>query len=151
MSSIPSAADRIAAQNRQMQGQKVICSQCGGNQFYEVQATTYRAGGSGSVEIQAESDGQMFPILICMCGFPVLPKPATGRRHGGIYESAHKVFRESVTISQEYLRAETAKEIANEVLKVAAGKEVESKMETLDARVSKLETDLGEPNAPKSK
>jgi len=142
MSTIPNAASRVAAQTRQMQGQQVVCARCGGNYFREEQITTYRAGGQGSVEIQAESDGQIFPILICLCGLPVLPKPAVNRRAGGIYETAQKACREAVAQAIEYLNANSPQAIASNLLGAAAGKQVEDQVEKLDARVANAEEGL---------
>lgn len=152
MNTIPSATERINAQTRQMHGKEVVCEQCGSNHFYEVQSTCYLAGGSGSVEIQQDSNSQVFPLLKCSgCNFPVLPKPSVGRRHAGTYETAHTIFRESVDKGRVYLRASTPKAITDELLSAVAGKAVEAKVEVLTERVSKMEKDLGEtePATPK--
>lgn len=152
MNTIPSAAERINAQNRQMHGKEVVCEQCGSNHFYEVQSTCYLAGGSGSVEIQQDSSSQVFPLLKCSgCNFPVLPKPSVNRRHAGTYETSHTLFRESIDKGRTYLKANTPKAITNELLSAVAGKGVEAKVEVLIERVSKMEKDLGETEPVNSK
>ena len=148
MSTAPTAAQRIIAQQRQMQGKDVVCERCGSQHMYEVQVTRYLAGGQGSVEIQADANEQVFPLLVCVCGFPNLPKPATGRRHGGVFETSHKMFRESVGKSQEFLRSQTPDATKAEVLAVAAGKNVEADVKSLDGRLTKLEKDLGNDSKP---
>jgi hypothetical protein len=139
MSSVPNAAERIAAQTRQMKGKDVVCSHCGSEHMFEVQVTRYLAGGSGSVEIQPDPNEQTFPLLICLCGYPSLPKPAVGRRAGGVYEKSHVAFRASVGRAQDYLNAETGKSIADTILPAVAGKHVEEQVTKLTARVSNLE------------
>lgn len=152
MSNSPAnAAGRILAQQRQMAGKDVVCPQCGSQHFYEVQSTRYLAGGSGSVEILQDTNEQVFPLLKCAgCDYPVLPKPAVGRRHGGVYESAHKEFRESVQKGQDFLKSLESTSVKTDVLKNVAGKHVEAevtavvtKVNGLHDRVSKIETDLG--------
>jgi len=125
-----------------MAGKGVVCERCGGSHFYEVQVTKYLAGGSGSVEILADPNEQVFPLLICPCGFPTLPKPAVGRRAGGIYETSHKLMRDSVTKAQAYLNSQTTNAVKGEVLESAAGKFVETRVEDVTKRVDKIESDL---------
>lgn len=150
MSTPTTAASRILAQTRQMQGKDVLCEKCGSNYFYEVQTSMYRAGGQGSVEIQVASDAQVFPLLKCAgCDFPVLPKPATGRRHGGVYESAHKEFRTSIEAGQKFLNSldpEVVKvDVKADVMTAFAGKYVEGKVESLADRLNNIEGALGGP------
>ena len=148
MSAIPNAAERIAAQTRQMKGKDVVCSRCGSEHMFEVQVTRYLAGGSGSVEIQPDPNEQTFPLLICLCGYPNLPKPAVGRRAGGVYEKSHVAFRESVGRAQDYLKSETAKSISDTILPAVAGKHIEEAVTKLTARVAKLEPEkAGTPDA----
>ncbi len=143
MSTTPNAAARIQAQTRQMQGKDVICANCGSQHFYELQVTRYLAGGSGSVEILADPNEQVHPLLMCPCGTPVLPKPAVGRRHGGVFETSHKLFRESVEKAQEYLKTTNPQVINDGVLQLSAGKYIEAQVESLMGRLSKLEQELG--------
>lgn len=147
MSNSPgSAASRIQAQQRAMAGKDVVCEQCGSTYFYEVQTTLFLAGGSGSVEILMDANAQMFPLLKCAgCNFPVLPKPATGRRHGGVFESAHKEFRASIEKGQEYLKSRDPETIQKELLTVVAPKGVEGHVEDLRERMNTLEAALGAP------
>src|SRR5271170_1768981 len=146
MSTPTTAASRILAQTRQMQGKDVVCEKCNSNYFYEVQTSMYRAGGQGSVEIQVASDAQIFPLLKCAgCDFPVLPKPATGRRHGGVYESAHKDFRASIEAGQKFLNSLDPEAVKGDVLTAVAGKYVETRVEDLHDRLSNIEKELGAP------
>lgn len=149
MSNTPNAAERLQAQTRLMQGNSVKCSQCGSDHFYEVQVSKYRAGGSGSVEIQQESDAQTFPLLICLCGFPILAKPSTGRRHGGIYDTAHAAFRAAIGVSQDFLKASAPKAITDTVLEAAASKTIEGTVEGLNDRVNALEAIVAAPEHEK--
>ena len=143
MSNSPNnAAARIQAQQRAMAGKDVVCERCGGSHFYEVQVTKYLAGGSGSVEILVDPNEQVFPLLICPCGFPMLPKPAVGRRASGIYETSHKLMRGSITKAQTYLNAQTLNSVKGEVLEAVAGKFVEGRVEDVTKRVDKIENDL---------
>jgi hypothetical protein len=152
MSTMPSAADRINAQTRQMKGKDVVCEQCGSEHFYEIQVSRYLSGGSGSVEIQMDPNEQVHPLLKCAgCNFPVLPKPSVNRRHGGTFETSHKAFRDSVERGQGYMKASTPKAVTNEILAAVAGKDVEPKVEGLIERVTKLEKDLGETDPTTSK
>jgi hypothetical protein len=125
-----------------MAGKDVVCERCGGGHFYEVQVTKYLAGGSGSVEILADPNEQVFPLLICPCGFPILPKPAVGRRAGGIYETSQKLLRESIGKAQAYLNAQTLDSVKGNVLEAVAGKFVEGRVEAVIQRVDKIENDL---------
>lgn len=147
MSTAPSAAARIAAQTRQMQGKDVKCIRCGSDHFYEVQVTKYLSGGQGSVEILADPNEQApHPLLKCAgCDLAVLPKVSVGRRHGGVFETSHSGFRESVTKGLEYLKSMNPEIVAANLLSAVAGKVVESQVEVLTGRVTKLENDLGEP------
>ena len=146
MGSLPNAASRIAAQTRAMQGKDVTCARCGSEHFYEVLATRYLSGGSGSVEILQDPNEQApHPLLKCAgCDLAVLPKVATGRRHGGVFETSHKSFRESVQKGLDIIKTLSPEAITTEVLGAAAGKTVEGQVEKLDKRISKLEADLGE-------
>jgi hypothetical protein len=151
MSTMPNAASRIAAQTRQMQGKDVVCARCGSEHFYEVSVTRYLAGGSGSVEILADPNEQApHPLLKCAgCDLAVLPKVAVGRRHGGVFETSHKAFRESVEKGLALLKTFSPDAIASEVLGASASKVVESHVEKLEKRVKKLENDLGETDGTK--
>jgi len=144
MSTIPNAASRVAAQTRQMQGKDLTCSKCGSEYMYEVQVTRYLSGGHGSVEIQADPNGQTFSVQICICGQPILPKPAVNRRAGGQYETAHNACRESVARAIEYRDTTNPEVVTKNLLEAAAGKSVEGHVNKLEDRVTKLETDLGE-------
>jgi hypothetical protein len=108
--------------------------------MYEVQVTSYLSGGQGSVEIQADPNGQTFSVQICICGYPLLPKPAVNRRAGGIYETAHKECRESVAKAIDYLDTLNPATVTNNLLDTAAGKHVEGHVEKLEARVTQLES-----------
>ena len=138
---VPNAVARIAAQTRAMQGKDVKCDQCGSEHFYEVQVTRYLAGGTGSVEILADPNEQVFSLLKCAgCNYPVLPKPAVGRRHGGIYEGSHKAFRESIEKALKFLKGSSPKVITDEIMAVVTPKHAVTE---LTDRVTKLEKDLG--------
>lgn len=142
--STQSTAARILAAQRNMQGNSIICTKCGSEHFYEVQVTRYRSGGSGSVEILANTDDQVLPLLKCAgCGYPVLPKVATSRRHGGVFESAHKEFRMSIIKGQTFLDAQNPDDIKSDVLQAAAGKHVEGAVNDLRDRVNNLESVQG--------
>src|SRR5208337_435176 len=149
MSNSPSnAAARIQAQQKAMAGKDVVCARCGGTWFFEAQFTKYLSGGSGAVEILQDPNEQVCPLLICACGFPTLPKPAVGRRAGGIYETSHKDFRESIGKSQTFLNAQTLSSVKSGVLEAVAGKFVEGRVEDVTKRVDKIENDLlGKANA----
>lgn len=140
MSLSPNAAERIQAQTRAMQGREVKCDRCGSSHFYEVQISKYLSGGSGSVEIMADPNEQVHPLLMCPCGMPILPKPAVGRRAGGVYETSHKGFRESINKAQDYVRANSPKVVADNLMEAVAGK---VEVAALATRIDKLEQDLG--------
>lgn len=140
MSTLPPAHQRIQAQQRAMAGKDLKCDHCGSEHLYEVQATRYLSGGTGSVEIQADSNEQVFPLLKCAgCNYPVLPKPAVGRRHGGVYETSHKLFRESIEKGQAYLKSLQPTNIKQEIVGASA-----DDLNEVRGRLSKLEKDLGE-------
>lgn len=153
MSNSPgSAAARIQAQQRQMSGKDMKCENCGSEHMYEVQATRYLSGGSGSVEILQDTNEQVFPLLKCAgCNYPVLPKPATGRRHGGVYESSHKEFRASVEKGQAYIKSLNPETVKADILQKTAGQHVEAAVAELKGRLATLETSLGEPVKHKEK
>jgi hypothetical protein len=133
-----SAEARILAQQRQMQGKLLECG-CGSHHFYEVKATKYLGGGQGSVEIMADTTDQEFPLLVCICGRPQSPKAPVGRRAYGVFENAHKDFRESVARAIESIDSKDPQEVKDEVLQAAASKTVEAQVETLMERVYTLE------------
>lgn len=140
MSNSPAgAAERIVAQQRAMQGKMLVCEKCGGQHFHEVQVTKYLAGGYGTVEIQADTTDQVFPVLVCLCGQPVMPKPAVGRRAHGTYEGAQKDMRESMVKATTFRDSQDPKK----VLEGAAGVHIEKKVADLEAQLIELKKDLG--------
>lgn len=141
MSSMSSAAERVAAQQRLTKGNLLSCKRCGGKYFHEERSTRRLAGGIGSVENLVDPESQEFLVTICSgCGFPVTPKPATGRRANGIYETGHKEFRESISVGQDALNALDPKAAADAVAAHAADKGVESDVKDLQVRVGRLES-----------
>ncbi|MGC1580962.1 MAG: hypothetical protein WA766_05740 [Candidatus Acidiferrales bacterium] len=138
MSTTPTPASRIQAAQKQMQGQSVICGRCGSTYLRRVSVTTYRAGGYGTVSIQEDTDAQPFDILICVCGYPVTPKPEIGRRAQGIREQGQKEFLESIKRAKEYLDTVDPTTVGDALKDVVAGKYVEGRVETLTDQVNAL-------------
>jgi hypothetical protein len=80
----------------------------------------------------------------------VLPKVAVGRRHGGVFETSHKAFRESVEKGLTFLKTQAPTSVADTLLNTMAGKDVEVQVKSLSERLTTLETSLGE-SKPKDK
>jgi len=127
------------ARLRAAQGKIIVCSRCGSHHFHEVQTTRYLSGGYGTVVIQPDAEAQMFPVLVCICGWPQMPPVQPGRKAGGTYEAANAELRNSVTSCQEYLQSQDPKAVSDKLLQVAAAKGVEGAVETLKDKVKVLE------------
>lgn len=145
MSSTPTAASRILAQQQAMAGKEVTCNRCGSTFLRRVQVTTYRAGGYSTVSIQENTDAQPFDILICVCGYPVSPQPEVGRRAGGIREQGQKDFLASVKLAQKFLDNADPEAVTASASLTLAGKYVEGVVETLGDRVNNLEAKVAGP------
>ena len=115
------AAQRVAAQQRQMQGKVIQCKRCGGSYFKNIKVMRYTQG-YGSVETQPDATSQEFELIECICGFPVAPLVPAGRKAMGVYEGAHKEMRESVAFAQDSIKELDPKTILKEVVNMAAGK-----------------------------
>lgn len=145
MSTTPTAASRIQAQQQAMQGKEVICSRCGSNFLRRVSVTTYRAGGYGTVSIQENTDAQPFDLLICVCGYPASPSPEVGRRAAGVREQGQKDFLASVKKAQTFLKEADPEAVKATLSESVAGKFVEGRVEDLTDRVNTLEAKHAKP------
>jgi len=145
MSSTPTAASRIQAQQHAMAGKQVACDRCGSNFLRRVSVTTYRSGGYGTVSIQEDTDAQPFDILICVCGYPVTPQQEIGRRAGGIREQGQKNFLSSVKLAQDFLDNADPDVIKAAATEGMASKYVEGRVEDLTDRINGLEATVLKP------
>jgi hypothetical protein len=135
MSVTNSAVARIAAQQRQMGGKLISCERCGSTHFYQVNAVQVTRG-YGTVEVSLAMDTQEFQTWKCIaCDFVVTPQVPVGRKASGIYEGAHKEYRESVKKGQEFILSLDP----HVAIQAAAGKHVEDAVTRLEGRVTTLE------------
>lgn len=132
------AAERIAAQQRQMQGKNIQCDRCGSSYFKSIKIAKFNRG-YGSVEVQSDPNGQEFELIECVCGFPVAPLVPVGRKAAGIYEGAHKEMRESIKFAQDHVKSYDPGPALKEIVNVSAGKHVEGKVDRLEERLLHLE------------
>src|SRR5208282_6336876 len=99
----------------------------------------------GTVSIQEDTDAQQFDVLICLCGYPVSPKPEVGRRAGGIREQGQKEFFASVEKAQDFLDSTTPEQVTAILKDSVAGKFVEGRVEDLTDRFNALEAKTAKP------
>jgi len=133
------------AQQKALQGVDVVCTHCGSAYLRRVAVTKYKAGGYGTVSIQEDTDAQQFDVLICLCGYPVSPKPEVGRRAGGIREQGQKEFFASVEKAQDFLDSTTPEQVTAILKDSVAGKFVEGRVEDLTDRFNALEAKTAKP------
>lgn len=143
-----SAAQRVAAQQRQMQGKIIQCERCGSSYFKTIKIMRYTRG-YGSVETQPDAGSQEFELIECLCGYPVAPLVPAGRKAAGVYEGAHKEMRESVKFAQDHVKTFDAAQAAQDVLNAAAGKHVEGQVDLIQERLTILEETVLSPEHEK--
>lgn len=157
MASPSSAAARIQAQQRQMQGKGITCERCGSKHFYQANSVEITRG-YGTVEVSVATDSQEFQTFFCSgCHYPVSPLVPTGRKASGIYEGAHKEYRESIKKGQEFLKSLDPHAAAQEALQGAAGttdisridnvlEDVKDRLNAMEAKVLAPEHDESTPD-----
>lgn len=132
----PLASERLAQSGTL--NQPIACEKCGGTYFYTVHAEQFAGGGYGSVEFRSVTPSP-YPLRICLCGYPLMPKiQATGGAQQ--IQTARSQFVAALQIAQKLLKALTPEKLSEGAITKL---DLEQLKEELGRDLDKLKEQLG--------